>query len=492
MRYLVTGKEMKLLDQNTSEHFHVPTGVLMEQAAMAFVQELFTIGQFNRVLIAVGNGNNGADGISIARLLNQMGVEAGVYYVSDKAGTELFQLQKQIYEEYAYTVIDTIDTTDEYDIIVDAIFGIGLSREVGGVYAEAIKTLNSMKGVKVAVDISSGISADTGEVLGLAFKAEHTITFSFEKVGQIIWPGSEYSGEIHIKQMGITADSFLGRKPAYVTLEHKDLVNLPSRTAHSNKGTYGKLLIIGGDVNMAGAVCFSAKAAYRFGVGLVKVMAHKDNRIIIQSTIPEAVFLPIEDDYRDLLLTNLEWADAVVAGPGMGTGSASLDILSCLLENATCPVILDADALNLLASFPQLLDKNRTDMVITPHLGEMARLTGDSVAYIQEHIRECARDLAQRYELVCVLKDFHTIIASPYGETYINLSGNNGMATAGSGDVLSGIIGTLLAQKMKPLEAAAYGVYVHGLAGDASAEKTGRRGLIASDIIDAIKLIQEM
>ena len=488
MRYLVTGKEMKLLDQNTSEHFHVPTGVLMEQAAMAFVQELFTIGQFNKVLIAVGNGNNGADGIAIARLLNQMGVEAGVYYAADKNGTELFQLQKQIYEQYAYTVIDTIESTDEYDIIVDAIFGIGLSREVGGVYAKIIRRLNSMKGVKV-VDISSGISADTGEVLGVAFKADHTITFSFEKLGHIIWPGSDYSGDIHIKKMGITAESFLGRKPAYLTLEHKDLVNLPCRTAHSNKGSYGKLLIIGGDINMAGAVCFSAKAAYRSGVGLVKVMAHKDNRTIIQSTIPEAVFLPIEEAYRDCLLTNLQWADAVVAGPGMGTGSISFDILSYLLENATCPLILDADALNLLASFPQLLDKNRTDLVITPHIGEMARLTSNSVGYIQEHIRECARDLAQRYELVCVLKDFHTIIASPYGETYINLSGNNGMATAGSGDVLSGIIGTLLAQKMKPLEAAAYGVYVHGLAGDASAQEIGERGLMASDIIDGINLV---
>lgn len=478
---------MKLLDQNTSEHFHVPTVVLMEQAAVSFVQELIVyLNKKDKILIVCGNGNNGADGIAVARLLNQKGYKASIYFIKDK-GSELYNLQKLIYKEYDFDVTETI--SDEYDVYIDAIFGIGLSRNISGQYQEIIDTINSFSGIKVAIDMPSGIDANGGKVLGVAFKADYTITFSFLKLGQLLWPGNEYCGKNIVAPMGITKDSFLENTPSYAYLEEKDKKLLPERKAHSNKGTYGKLLIVAGSNNMAGAAYLSAKAAYRTGVGLVKILTCTSNRAILQNLIPEAIIETYDENIDfESVKDNLKWADAVVVGPGIGKSSQAIELVRLVLSESDIPILLDADALNIIAEDIELLKCNK-EIIVTPHLGEMSRLTGCSVKNIQDNLVRTASEFSYKYSVVCVLKDFHTIISSPGKTNYVNLNGNNGMATAGSGDVLTGIIGAFLASKIKIDFAAAMGVYIHGEAGDNIFHKTGTYGMMASDIIEGIKVI---
>lgn len=500
MKYLVTGKEMKLLDQNTSGHFHMPQEVLMEQAAMAFARQLLYVAEqsvpgaangmgtpINSVLVVCGTGNNGGDGIAVARLLNQQGIKAYVYYAgaSGKKGSDLFEPQKKIYTTYGYPVADTLDGT--YDVVVDAIFGIGLSRPIVGEMAELIEKMNQMTGFKVALDMPSGISAEDGEVLGSAFMADATITFSFGKAGQYLWPGAKYCGKTYIVDIGITEESWLENRPRLAYLEDMDLQQLPVRAEDSHKGSYGKLLVIAGSSQMAGAAVLAAKAAYRMGTGLVKVVTAEENRNILLTLVPEALVSVYGKNIdKKKLIEELKWADAVVLGPGIGTGAAAEDLLSTVMMNVNVPLVLDADALNLLAKEPERLLRPHMDLVVTPHLGEMSRLTGDAVSYIKSKLIEEARDFAQNYDVICVLKDAHTVTAVPYGLTYLNLSGNNGLATGGSGDVLSGMIGALLAQGLKADMAAPLGVYLHGRAADEEVKNTGCRGMMAQDILEGL------
>ena len=357
MRYLVSGKEMKLLDQNTSQVFHVPELVLMEQASMAFVQKLLVLKQnkLSTALIACGSGNNGGDGLAIARLLREQGVFVSVWPVGEEEGhrtSPSYDTQKQICSAYRIPVVQKEKVSAgeaSYDVVIDAMFGTGLSREISGALANDIDVLNQLSGWKVAVDIASGISSDDGAVLGTAFRADDTITFSFGKKGQYLWPGNEYCGKVHVVSMGITQESWLDDKPHTAVLESEDLKKLPSRMAHTNKGSYGKLLIIAGSVNMSGAACFCAKAAYRMGSGLVRVFTCEQNRLILQTKVPEAVLVTGQENEEETLLAEqLQWADAVVFGPGIGTGQRARRMTSTVLEQCRVPLVLDADALNII------------------------------------------------------------------------------------------------------------------------------------------------
>jgi NAD(P)H-hydrate epimerase len=493
LQKLVTGKEMKLLDKNTSEAFHVPEIVLMEQAAMSFVQELFALNPGpENVLILCGSGNNGADGLAIARLLNERGVKVTALLIGETLGhgtSSSYDLQKKICGAYKIPLInDTKIPEGKFEIIVDAVFGIGLSRDITGETAELLSAANETDAWRVAVDIASGVDADTGAILGTAFNADDTITFSYGKVGQYLWPGSDYSGKVHVMPMGITAASWLEKKPHISVFDREELSLLPKRTAHSNKGTYGKLLVIAGSVGMAGASVLCAQAGYRMGCGLVKVVIPEENRTILQTALPEALLLSYRLKLGDGdLIEALNWADAVVIGPGIGTGITAQHILKVTLTNCRVPIVADADALNLLSGDLSLLLMSHTKIIITPHLGEMSRLTGKAIAEIQSDLLGCAANFSKKYGVVCVLKDFHTVISDPQGEIILNLSGNSGMATAGSGDVLAGIIGSLLAQGADYLDAAALGAYIHGLSGDKAKIKNGERALLASDIIQGLK-----
>lgn len=487
MEYIVTGNEMKLLDNTTSDRFGVPSVVLMEQAALGVVRELVAyIKKEKRIAVICGKGNNAGDGIAIARLLRQAGYDAYVHYIfgEKSCGSELFELQKKIYKNYGFPVINDISDVAECDVVIDAVFGTGLQRDISGECKKAIGILNEASGYRIAIDAPSGVDCDNGHILGIAFKADVTYTFSYKKTGLLLWPGCDCCGEVKVVKIGIDDHSFCENVPQLRALTKDDLCDMPKRPSHSNKGTFGKLLVIAGSYNMAGAAVLAAKAAYKSGAGLVKVLTPKENRTIIQCSVPEALL-----DTYDNIESSLTWASAIVLGPGIGKGEAAHDIVKHVLKEADVPILIDADALNIISEDTDILKNHKMPVIVTPHLGEMSRLMGISIADIQKDVIGTARKFAAEYDVVCLLKDSRSITAYPDGISYINLSGNSGMATAGSGDVLSGITGALLAQWQDAKKAAVYGAYIHGLAGDEEFDKMGSHGMIASDIINGLDKI---
>lgn len=501
MQILVNSREMKECDTNTIQYFQVPSMVLMERAALGVVEEIERCQlDCSDVLIACGMGNNGGDGLAVARLLQQKGCAVTVLLAGEEAhASEETKQQLAIVRRYGISTVQTLPQK-EYSLIVDALFGIGLSRAVTGAYAALIEALNERRGGKLAIDIPSGVSGDGGQILGCAFRADVTVTFAYEKIGLLLYPGSEYAGAVAVKQIGIGRESWRKREPSVWAFETADLSLLPKRSAHSNKGSYGHVLVIGGAPGMAGASLFSGKAAAVTGCGLVKILTWEENCTILQQQLPEAVLELIHrqqdwaeacfsDAFLARLERNLRWADAVVIGPGLGMGEEASQLLTAVLRLHTTPLIVDADALNLLAQRRELLSELSGEVIVTPHLGEMARLTGQTIESLQTDLLGAARAFAAEYRVICVCKDARTVTALPAGTCYLNTSGNHGMATAGAGDVLTGVLAGLTAQGLSAAEAAPLGVYLHGLGGDAARKKTGAYGMLAGDIIEGIRAV---
>lgn len=490
MAYIISSVEMKRCDDCIINEIGVPAMVLMERAALSVVEEL-SDGTFDlrRVLIVCGSGNNGGDGFAVARLLYLENIKVDILFVGNKdTMTPETKQQMTIVENYGIDICDQVDLSG-YTTIVDAIFGVGLSRKVEGVYAKTIIEINNSAADVLALDIPSGISADTGRVMGAAIKAKKTVTFAYNKVGVVLYPGAEYAGMVKVKDIGITDIGFNKNLPKVCSYTETDLKRIPERNSYSNKGTFGKVLIIAGSINMSGAAYFSAKAAYRIGAGLVRIYTPEENRQILQTMLPEAILTTYNTSAinNDVLEDIIDWASVIVMGPGSGQGPEVLLILEKLFKNARVPLIIDADGINCLAGNPKLLINHQKDIVLTPHLGEMSRLTGKSIPEIAENLIEETESYARGHNLICVSKDARTVVTDGKNSVYLNQSGNNGMATGGAGDVLTGIISGLVAQKMELLEAARLGVYIHGLAGDLANDKLGTHSVIADDIIDCIQ-----
>ena len=517
MRILVDSKTMKKCDACTIERYKVPSMVLMERAALAVVEEI----EQQRIdrrscLVVCGLGNNGGDGLAIARMLFQKGSDVTVVCeMKEEKATEQTRLQYNILKQYGVRLVPEIPA-ETYTLVIDAIFGIGLSREIQGHWKADIETLNNMSGYKLAVDIPSGVNADNGQILGCAFQADRTVTFAYEKEGLLLYPGCTCAGITVVKDIGVDEHSFLDQPPTSFSFEKSDLNRLPERSAFSNKGTFGKVLVIAGKCNMAGAAYFSGKAAALTGCGLVKILTAEENRVILQQLLPEAILDTWSSEEPDVfwhrLRENLSWADAAVIGPGLGTETEASLLVHGVLAMADVPVVLDADALNILSKEPELLQQCSKDRgmnhpssagresrpagdgsapvyIVTPHMGEMARLTGKTIPELKKNMVEAAEAFAAKQNVICVLKDARTVTALPEGTHYINTSGNQGMATAGAGDVLTGGIAGLIAQGMKPVEAAPFGVYLHGLAGDAMVKECGHYSMTASDILEGIRRV---
>lgn len=487
MRYLLNAKEMKQCDHNTIEAYHMPSEVLMERAALAVAAYInehqltnFSFG------ILCGSGNNGGDGLAVARLLHQQGCDVTFMLTGNISHfTKETSLQYQIATDYQVPQTKEIADILKADIIIDAMLGIGISKDIQGALEEIVLAVNESHKPVIAIDIPSGISADNGQVMHVAVRCSATVTFAYEKIGHVLYPGCEYCGEVHIAPIGITDDSLADMKPTTLTYEPKDIQLLPKRTPDGNKGTFGKVLVIAGSKNMAGAAIFAAKAAYRMGCGMVKIVTPEANRAIIQTALPEALLHTYESKLDEAaLLEAVQWADVILAGPGMGTTTVAKQLVHFVLKNASVPVVLDADALNILSKEMQLLLKPHTEMVVTPHVGEMSRMRNENALLIKDHLISVAEEFAREYNVVCVLKDARCVTSIPYNKTYINPSGNHGMATAGSGDVLSGIIAGLMAQGMSADDSAGLGVYIHGLAGDLATKEKNAYSVMASDILD--------
>lgn len=502
MDILIDSRQMKQCDKNTIEHFGVPSLVLMERAALAVAEEIETCFQQctrakstqndremegKKALVVCGFGNNGGDGLAVGRLLWQKGVSVTVVMSSESGRiSEETQIQKEIAKKYQIPIVNEIPEQN-FDVVVDALFGIGLTRDLKGIYQEYILKMNALSGIKVAVDIPSGVEADSGIIMGTAFQADLTVTFAFAKLGLLLFPGAEYAGKVIVRDIGIDHHSFLTEQPTYFRLTMEDLKDIPPRKVRSNKGSYGKVLVAAGQKNMAGAAFFSGKAAYLTGAGLVKVVTVEENRVILQQLLPEAILETFQEPVMaEMLKEALDWASVVAVGPGIGIGNSAECLIKYILKHSRVPVVLDADGLNIAAEHLEWLKEAEVPVIVTPHLGEMARLTHKKIDTIKEQILQTAQDFAAEYQVICVLKDARTVTAWPDGSIWVNTSGNNGMATAGSGDVLTGMIAGLLAQGMKPGEAAAMGVYLHGLAGDRQAVHKGVYGLMAQDILTGI------
>lgn len=489
MQYIVTKQEMKAIDAYSIEKFGIPGEVLMERAALevaALVERVNTMK--GRILVAVEGGNNGGDGLATARILLERGYQVDVYYVNGTVReSRQFEIQKGILQQMGVRLRKSVPSR-EYCVVVDGLFGVGLSRPIEGPQKKAIETLNQISGIKIAIDIPSGIDATTGEILGVAFRADYTVTFGLQKLGMYFLDGIDYCGKIICVNVGFPKAAVDHVKPKIYAYDETDLYRLPKRINNSHKGTYGRVAVIAGSKNMSGAAFLCGKAAYSTGVGLVKIYTHESNRTIIQSQLPEAVMMTY-DDYEGALACiedAMNWASVIVVGPGLGVDITSERMLYELLMNAEVPLVVDADALTILSRNIELLDTAAVPIIMTPHMKEMSRLLNRSVEEILDNRFDLAKKFAKKMGVTLVLKDSKSIVTNGGEQIYINLQGNNGMSTGGSGDVLAGIIAGMLAGGLSLAEAAKMGTYVHCLAGDKAAQQKGMYAMLASDIIASL------
>ncbi len=437
--------------------------------------------QGKKIAVMCGNGNNGGDGF----------VAAGKFYENGADVTLILPLGAPKTEDavYFFGKLNNIKIadglTDSYDIIVDAVFGIGLNRKMSDEINLLLGKANTLKAKRIAIDVPSGVETDSGQILGTVFDADLTVTFIALKPCLLLPPASDYCGETVVADIGVKP---VNRKYSVI----KSPV-FPKRRRNSHKGTYGTALLFCGSYGMAGAAIMSCKAALRSGTGIAKCVICDGIYQAFTCSVPEAVCIPVKQDLNGMfdpddidLNSVFEKASAVLFGCGTGAGNSTLELLDRIIDSSKIPILLDADGINLLASNIDILRKSKAPVIITPHPAEMGRLCGKSTAEIEADRVAAAGEFAVKYGCTVVLKGGNTIVASKDGEISFNILGNPGMAKGGCGDVLSGIIVSLLAQGFSAKQAAEGGVYLHSLAGDKAALKKGQRAVLPSDIIEEL------
>lgn len=498
MHYLADASIAKAIDEYSINNIGIPSVVLMERAAQCVADVIINDCGKKRLLAVCGKGNNGGDAIAVARILSDRGYECTIFITPDydKLSVES-RIQINIAENIGINIIHCIGDvdTDDYDIIVDGLFGVGLSKRVSGVYGRIIDIINDSDCKVYSIDVPSGVNCSDGRIMGAAVRADVTVTFGYNKTGLMLYPGRGSAGEVIVAEDVFPQKAYNNIKTAVSYYDTGDIRLMPDRKAVSNKGTYGHVLVIAGSEDMCGAAYLSAKAAYRSGCGLVRVFTHDSNRNVISGRLPEAIlstYRTSEDITDDFIISNIKWADAVVAGPGLGVSDTAGLIISKVLQYNNRPVVIDADAINIIAG--HMYDHSYNNdwkkyAILTPHPAEMSRLIDNK--YSAGEIHDNILSVTKEFEYdnsVLVLKDAVTLTGD--GErTVVNNSGNNGMATAGSGDVLTGIIAAFLAEGLDRFTAASLGVYVHGLAGDMAAEHNNRYSLMAEDIIENLNTV---
>lgn len=505
---IVKPEQMGEIDKFTINEIGIPGIVLMENAAVAVVNEI--LGMLpdlcgKRVVVLAGKGNNGGDALAVARHLYNKGIDIKTYLLAKKdeikgdAATNL-----KILDNMGVGVIEFVSEEQfpefenvllRSDLVVDGIFGTGLKGIVKGIPARLIDIVNSSSKKVVSIDIPSGINGENGRVMGCCIRASRTVTLALPKIGLLVHPGCEYTGNITVADIGIpqkAIDNF--GINTFILSRHEVSSMIPVRNRDANKGSFGRVFIISGSTGMTGAGCLTAKAARRSGAGLVYLGVPLGLWHIYASSTTEAITVPLDDDGTgrlshsliDKIDTFIQKKDVIAMGPGLSVNNAIIKIVESIIEKAQVPLVIDADALNAISTDVSVLKKLKVPAVITPHPGEMSRLTGIDIADIQKNRLEVAREFAAKWNVVTVLKGSKTVVANPDGTLFLNTTGNPGMATAGSGDVLTGIIAGLIGQGMKAEDAAVAGVYLHGFAGDEACSKKGECGMIAGDIIEEL------
>lgn len=503
--YLLTAEEMREMDRRTIETFGLPGRLLMENAgrgAARMLMALYPDIASRSVAVVAGRGNNGGDGFVIARCLAAYGIDVTVYLLTDHLllkgdAAENFNLLAPL--DIPVVEIQDKETFGQHKaamahkaIWVDAIFGTGLNADVRGFFKSVIRFINDLNKPVFAVDIPSGLHTDTGQPCGTCIRAAATATFGFAKLGHIIYPGAEYTGLLKIVDIGIPPHIANQVAPGQRLLT-ADMVGdaLAPRPPDAHKGQTGHLLVVAGSPGKTGAAAMTSLSGLRAGAGLVTLGIPEQLNSVLEPQALEVMTYPLpqtsdgslSDAGGETVLSLLADKQCLAIGPGIGTGAETKQLVCQLITESPVPVVVDADGLNLLADDPARLKKKKAEIILTPHPGEMARLIQSTPAAVQADRVTCARSFARKYRVHVILKGARTVIAHPDGEIYVNPTGNPGMASAGMGDVLTGIVSGLVCQGYSPAMSARLGTYLHGAAGDMLAKRVGPVGFIASDVM---------
>lgn len=512
---VATAEEIRQLDREAIEVIGIPGIVLMENAGLQVVRVMnayFPHLKTQKVLVVCGKGNNGGDGLVVARHLDNQGVDVRVTLLTEK--TQLkgeAKLNFDIAEKMNLPIVELTSNEQlpafrnlllQADIVVDAILGTGLSDAVKGFYKHIIESINKTHKPIIAVDIPSGLSADTGMVYGSCIKADVTVTFAIPKRGVILYPAADYVGNLEVVDIGIPKKLISSSGIKVHLVEYANVQGVfRKRMPNTHKGTYGHALVIAGSPGKSGAALMAGRSALRAGAGLVTLAIPENLRVpleiptleVMTTSLPETAQGTVSLEAYDKIMNLAQDKRVAAIGPGLSTHPATVELVLRLIRTLEIPMVLDADAINAVAQNPEVLLEAKAPVVLTPHPGEMARLTPN--IHVQNNRIPVAQETARKYNVFIALKGVRTIVAAPDGNVFINPTGNPGMATAGTGDVLTGIIAGLIAQNIIPVEAAKSGVFLHGLAGDLVVKDKGEYGLLAGDLIDAIpnaiKFIQD-
>lgn len=494
--------EMRAIDRAASEIGHVPSIVLMENAAIACVNELKKDFDLSKKSVAVfcGKGNNGGDGLAIARHLYNMGVDVSVFLVSGNSYRGDAQINFDIVSGMDIPM-DTVTESEEleyivrsFDIVIDAILGTGISGAVRGMAYDVINIINENAKYVLSVDVPSGINSDSGEICGVCINADKTVTFAGYKIGMFMYPAADCVGEIVVDMISMP-QSAIDSQDIRINVTDNEFIRsiIKPRSSNTQKGDYGKLLIIAGSKGMSGAAYMAAQAALKSGTGLITLASCESVNTALEAKTTEVMTCALEDadGHISAAATGkigelMERADAVLIGPGLGRSTDAEKVVQYVLHKSRVPVIVDADAINAVAKNKELLSECACDLIFTPHAMEMSRLTGLDISYIEENRIQVSREFCEENGAVLLLKGPHTVVTAPSLTQYINITGNPGLASGGSGDVLAGIIAALTARGIDCESAAAAAAYIHGTAGDIAKERYGIESMSAENVLECL------
>jgi hydroxyethylthiazole kinase-like uncharacterized protein yjeF len=510
--FLLKASEIKEADRYTIEKIGIPGIVLMENAGIAVVRalnEMFPPEEIRKVIVFCGKGNNGGDGFVTARHLSLAGDDVDIVLlgerkhlsgdaatnmkIADALGIALLEIKEIADLEKAGVNLD------DYDIIIDALLGTGIQKPAESLYAYVIELINNSVSYVISVDIPSGLSTDTGELMGPAVEADLTVTFAYPKICHILPPAGDLCGELAVADISIPDEAvhFEKGKREIITPDMLEGIIEP-RDSDSHKGDYGHLLVIAGSMGKLGAPAMTARSASLSGAGLVTIVAPALCIPVIQTKLTEEMAFALEDEGKGYFIEKnadaiplLEKHTALAVGPGMGRNEETARFVRRFLPLLTAPVVLDADGLNAFQGHTELFSTVKVPLILTPHPGEFARLTGQDTLTIHKNRLDMATEYAAKWKSYLILKGHRTVVATPEGDLYINMTGNPGMAKGGSGDVLTGVIGGLLASGIPPLDAALLGVYIHGMAGDIAIGEKSEVSLCANDLMESLSLAFE-
>lgn len=499
---IVTAEQMRELDRRAMEERGLPGLTLMENAGRGVAEAAYRLTEITPdrpIVVLCGRGNNSGDGFVAARHLADMGRTVEVFLaarreeISGDARESLLRL-----EGAGLTVRELEDhqpaarAWTHAALIVDALLGTGVSGRVRGLVGELIEAINDSGRPVLAVDVPSGLDADTGEPLGMAVRARETVTMGLPKIGLFLHPGVDYSGRVTVADIGLPPD-LIADSPAAGDLGGQEWVRmlLPDRPRSAHKGDFGKVLVIAGSVGMTGAACLCAEAALRVGAGLVTVGCPASLNDILEVKLTEVMTIPLPETYERsldtralaLILEQAEEADVLAIGPGLSRQPETAMLVRRLVARVEKPLVIDADGLNALAGAAALLESDHAPAVLTPHPGEMGRLMGIATEKVQARRAYYTEAAANRFRSVIILKGACSLIAEAGRPLVVNPTGNPGLASGGTGDVLAGMVAGLIAQGLSPFEAAVAATYLHGLAGDLAAQRVGEASLVASDVL---------